>query len=131
MICVGDFDSLPATIKARRKQLGWTRADLAAAARLPIPLIIYIENGHEDVSLNTIRQCLIALNLYVGWEVTAGPRWRVDSHVSETTPGVNTRIWTVVAYRPTGYIAESRLFSTWREAYDFANTQARKGNQWS
>lgn len=129
MICVGDFDSLPATIKARRKQLGWTRSELAAAARLSIPLIIYIENGHEDVSLNAIRCCLYALNLYVGWEVTAGPRWRVDSHVSETTPGANTRTWTATAYLPTGHIAKSRLFGTWREAYDYADTQARRGNK--
>ena len=126
MICVGDFDSLPATIKARREQLGWSRTDLAATARLPLPLISDIEAGREDVSLNTIRRCLIALNLYVGWEVTAGPRWRVDSHVSATIPGVNTRTWTAAAYRPTGYIAEYRLFGTWREAYDYADAQARK-----
>lgn len=126
MICVGNFDSIPATIKARREQLGWTRADLAAAARLPLPLISDIEAGREDISLNTIRVCLYALNLYVGWEVTAGPRWRVDSHVSATIPGVNTRTWTAAAYRPTGYIAEYRLFGTWREAYDYADTQARK-----
>lgn len=122
----GDFDSIPATIKARREQLGWTRTDLAATARLPLPLINDIEAGREDISLNTIRRCLYALNLYVGWEVTAGPRWRVDSHVSATIPGVNTRTWTATAYRPTGYIAESRLFGTWREAYDYADTQARK-----
>lgn len=126
MICVGDFDSIPATIKARREERGWTRAELAAAARLPLPLINDIEAGREDISLNTIRRCLYALNLYVGWEVTAGPRWRVDSHVSATIPGVNTRTWTAAAYRPTGYIAEYRLFGTWREAYDYADTQARK-----
>lgn len=130
MICVGDFDSLPATIKARREQLGWTRTDLAATARLPLPLINDIEAGREDVSLNTIRRCLIALNLYVGWEVTAGPRWRVDSHVSETTPGVNTRIWIASECLPTGFVSQSCLFRSWREAYDFADTQARKGNQW-
>lgn len=127
MICVGNFDSIPATIKARREQLGWTRTDLAAATRLPLPLINDIEAGREDVPLNTIRVCLYALNLYVGWEVTAGPRWRVDSHVSATIPGVNTRTWTATAYRPTGYTAESRLFGTWREAYDYADTQAREG----
>lgn len=127
MICVGNFDSIPATIKARREQLGWTRTDLAATARLPLPLINDIEAGREDISLNTIRVCLYALNLYVGWEVTAGQRWRVDSHVSATIPGVNTRTWTATAYRPTGYIAESRLFGTWREAYDYADTQAREG----
>lgn len=127
MICVGNFDSIPATIKARREQLGWTRTDLAATARLPLPLINDIEAGREDISLNTIRRCLYALNLYVGWEVTAGPRWRVDSHVSATIPGVNTRTWTAAAYRPTGYIAEYRLFGTWREAYDYADTQAREG----
>ena len=126
MICVGNFDSIPATIKARREQLGWTRTDLAATARLPLPLINDIEAGREDISLNTIRRCLYALNLYVGWEVTAGPRWRVDSHVSATIPGVNTRTWTAAAYRPTGYIAEYRLFGTWREAYDYADAQARK-----
>lgn len=126
MICVGDLDSIGATIKARREQLGWSRTDLAATARLPLPLISDIEAGREDVSLNTIRRCLYALNLYVGWEVTAGPRWRVDSHVSATIPGVNTRTWTAAAYRPTGYIAEYRLFGTWREAYDYADTQARK-----
>lgn len=126
MICVGNFDSIPATIKARREQLGWTRTDLAATARLPLPLINDIEAGRDDISLNTIRRCLYALNLYVGWEVTAGPRWRVDSHVSATIPGVNTRTWTAAAYRPTGYIAEYRLFGTWREAYDYADTQARK-----
>ncbi len=129
MICVGDFDSLPATIKARREQLGWSRTDLAATARLPLPLISDIEAGREDVSLNTIRRCLIALNLYVGWEVTAGPRWRVDSHVSATVPGTNTRTWTAAAYLPTGHIAKSRLFGTWREAYDYADTQARRGNK--
>lgn len=128
MICVGNFDSIPATIKARREQLGWTRTDLAATARLPLPLINDIEAGREDISLNAIRRCLYALNLYVGWEVTAGQRWRVDSHVSATIPGVNTRTWTATAYRPTGYIAESRLFGTWREAYDYADTQARKEN---
>lgn len=127
MICVGDLDSIPATIKARREERGWTRTELAAAARLPLPLINDIEAGREDVSLNTIRVCLYALNLYVGWEVTAGPRWRVDSHVSATIPGVNTRTWTAAAYRPTGYIAESRLFGTWREAYDYADAQAREG----
>lgn len=127
MICVGDLDSIPATIKARREQLGWTRTDLAAATRLPLPLINDIEDGREDVPLNTIRVCLYALNLYVGWEVTAGPRWRVDSHVSATIPGVNTRTWTATAYRPTGYIAEGAVFGTWREAYDYADTQAREG----
>lgn len=66
------------------------------------------------------------LNLYLGWKVTAVPRWRVDSHVSATIPGVNTRTWTATAYRPTGYISESRLFGTWREAYDYADAQARK-----
>lgn len=123
----GNFDSIPATIKARREQLGWSRTDLAATARLPLPLISDIEAGRGDVSLNTIRQCLIALNLYVGWVVKAKRRWRVDSHVSVTLPGVNTRTWTAAAYLPTGYIAESRLFGTWREAYDYADTQAREG----
>lgn len=127
MICVGDLDSISATIKARREERGWSRTDLAATARLPLPLINDIEAGREDISLNTIRRCLYALNLYVGWEVTAGPRWRVDSHVSATIPGVNTRTWTAATYRPTGYIAEYRLFGTWREAYDYADTQARKG----
>lgn len=128
MICVGDLDSIGATIKARREERGWTRAELAAAARLPLPLVSYVEAGHEDVSLNTIRVCLYALNLYVGWEVTSKrTRWRVDSHVSVTIPGVNTRTWTAAAYRPTGYIAEYRLFGTWREAYDYADTQAREG----
>lgn len=128
MICVGDLDSIPATIKARREQLGWTRTDLAAATRLPLPLVKDIEAGRDDVSLNDIRVCLYALNLYVGWEVTSKrTRWRVDSHVSATIPGVNTRTWTAAAYRPTGYIAESRLFGTWREAYDYADAQAREG----
>lgn len=130
MICVGDLDSIGATIKARREERGWTRAELAAAARLPLPLVKYVEDGGEDVALNTIRRCLYALNLYVGWEVTAGPRWRVDSHVSETTPGVNTRIWIASECLPTGFVSQSRLFRSWREAYDFADTQARKGNQW-
>lgn len=129
MICVGDLDSISATIKARREERGWSRTDLAAATHRPLTLINDIEAGREDISLNTIRQCLYALNLYVGWEVTAGPRWRVDSHVSATLPGVNTRTWTAAAYLPTGYIAESRLFGTWREAYDFADTHARKENQ--
>lgn len=129
IVCTGDRDSVGATIKAAREAKGWTVDDLAYEAGLSPKTIHSIEAGDTDYPLNHIRRCMYALNLYLGWKVTAVPRWRVDSHVSATIPGVNTRTWTATAYRPTGYISESRLFGTWQEALDYANQKAKEATQ--
>ncbi len=70
-------------IRARRRALGWTQTQLAAAAGVGRRWIIDLEAGKVTASLGLVMRTLAALSL----EVALGPVERAESSVLDEVLG--------------------------------------------
>lgn len=66
------YKNLPALIEQRRHNRGWTQAELARRAGVSPSAISVIEQGHANVSVDTLDKIARALK-------TTAPKMLVDS----------------------------------------------------
>lgn len=67
---LGPIESIGATVRFWREQRGWTRTQLAAETRIPLPTISDIEAGWEGATAFQLKRIWGALGIYSTWIIT-------------------------------------------------------------